>query len=1334
MFPPDQTPSSAPPADLLRAVRRFPMANRPVSWLLIAILAPVGVWVAGRVMERLWLGSESSTSPLRTAPAARQKLEQQYRALFDELSRAAETAARRPDLVRTAHQPESHKALFELAVSAADRLRASEDRAALTIYDRAGEPLGWAGHPTDRPDVQSLPPGFHVIGGPSGVRLVHVVAMIDGSTRIGTVVAERALASGREIRNRYLENFDFTVTAVGLPVEVTYFTGETANQRQAAAGPQSFVIRDPSGHSVARVTVPDRVLEPDREYLRGIVRTVATAAGLVGLVGLALALRRVFGSGDVYRAYRLVAVVAMIWLLRLVTLRTNFPFNGPWSSSLVNPEVFTSELGAGLLRSPADFGLTGAAVLATAIAATVAFEWLRRIYRHHRLTVGQTGRGLVLYSLVQLLAALLVIAVMIGYDQFIASTVAASAVDLLHFSFHPWSIARLVLQIGFVAFHAAVALILVLVFRLGLFIARRPVPRHPWLLAQLGLWITAIVLAQALLLRRIHVPFWPSIIVYSVLALSSYYAERLSARIRRGTASVRLVTVFGAALLPSLMFYFSTTHYSEDNKRRLVESQPAQQVLRLREHHMSVLQQSLKQIDLLDLSDPAFAAKNVDNLEGLAFRLWTQTDLAVFRLTSAIEIRDAAGALLSRFALNLPSYRQRQASPMADLTWRVAEDAVAFASTTQRVMDASRGIYQSDRLVGTIAVRVAHDYDTLPFISSHNPYFELFRSTAPEPVEAMVMRDIELSVSDRQPRAIYTSTRPALPVDPDLLRRIQHAAGPFWITANRGEARDDVFVFWDTAQIYMLGYPLKSAWESFVDIAELTVLVGASYIVGLLVLTLYALASGRHEIWPMRLPGEVRASFYGKLLLGFVAASTVPMVILSLSVHAQFKSHIRAEEETAAQTDVTVAKRVVEAYEGSGRTALVDDDDVMVLIRALVEQDVNVFTGGRLVATSQRDLFAAGLLPPLAPGPLYQSIALDRADQYVGDERIGSFSYMVAAAPVRFAGRDGILTVPLALRQREIDSKIDELDRGVLLVTLVFVLGAATLGYWTAERLAAPIGRLTRATRRLAKGDFQTLPVITPGDEIQRLVGAFNRMAVDLEAQRLRLEQTARVEASAEMARRVAHDIKNPLTPVQLSAEHLLRVAADQGHAPRSVVEVCAENILRQVRMLRQIATEFSTFGTAPVPQPESCDVLALLEEVALSYRSGLDNRVELVATAPPDLPRAFADRVLVARALTNLVENALHAIPDRGRILLRGEPAGDGRVAIEVIDTGSGIEPEVLKRIFEPYFSTRTGGTGLGMAIVKRNIEANGGAIEVTSTLGTGTCVRIVLPAASDR
>ena len=1312
-----------------RVAPRFSGATRAVVWLLVAVVVPAAIWMAGRIWERAQFGPASSAPTSQAAAAVRQRLEQRYRTLFDDLSAAAEAAAGRPDLVRSAGEPASAKALFNLASSAISRLRDPNDRVALTIYNNEGEPVGWAGRPSDRTAVQSLYPGFLMVGGPFGTRLVRVAAVVDDRTRVGTVAAEHVLASARGIGNRDVQDFDFTVAAAGVPVEVTYVAGDEGGEPATAPEFSSFVIRDPSGRPIARVTTSPRAFELGRQYLREIVGTVATAVGLVGLVGMALVLAFESMAVGPGRAWRVVGVIGLTWLIRIVLLWTNFPLSYRWPS--FSPGLYASVWGGGILRSPADFVLSACAVLVTVVAAALVFEWVRRTYRDRRLTFDQTPGGLVWYGLIQFATAFLALVIVIGYQQFIADTIANSTIDLLYFSFHPWSTPRLALQVGFIAFHASAALLLLLVFRLGLLLGRRPIPRRSWLPVQLGLWTAAVLVAQVLILRRVHVPFWPSIVVFSVTALASYYADHLTARIRRRTVSVRLGTVFGLVLLPSLLFSFSTSHYSEDHKRHLVETQPAQQVLRYRDNQRSALQESLRQIDAIGLTAQVFAPEDAGGRKDLAFRLWIRTELATLRLTSAVEIYDETGDLVSRFALNLPSYRQ-QAVPAAELPWRLTDDAVPSSPMTQRVMEAARAVYVDSRRVGTIVVRVARDYDTLPFISSHNPYFELFRSTTPERLEDTVTRDIELSVYDRQRRLVYASTRPAWLLNDDLVQRIQRDAAPFWITMSRAAVRDDVFVFWDPEQIYVLGYPHKSWWTSFVDVAELVVLVGAAYVVCLLVLALATLMTRRQAIWPMRLPGEVRRSFYGKLLLAFVVASATPMVVLSLSVHAQFVGHVRGEEETEARKNVTVARQVVEDYEASGRP-LVDDDDVMVWIRSLVEQDVNVFTSGRLVATSQRDLFAAGLLSPLVPVPVYQTIALDQAAQYVGNERIGSFGYMLAAAPVRVAGHDGILTVPLALRQREMDTKIDELDRGLLLVTLLFVLGAATLGYWMAERLAMPIGRLTRATRHLAKGDFQALPVSTPSDEVQRLASAFNRMAADLEAQRGQLERTTRLEASAEMARRVAHDIKNPLTPVQLSAEHLLRVATDQGQAPRSVVETCAENILRQVRTLRQIANEFSSFGSAPVPSPEPWDVAALLEEIAASYRSGLDGRVELVATAPPDLPQVFADRVLVARALTNLVENALHAIPGVGRILLRGLPAGDRRVAIDVIDTGSGIEPAVLPRIFEPYFSTRSGGTGLGMAIVKRNIEANGGAIDVTSTPGQGTSVRILLPMAAD-
>jgi signal transduction histidine kinase len=176
------------------------------------------------------------------------------------------------------------------------------------------------------------------------------------------------------------------------------------------------------------------------------------------------------------------------------------------------------------------------------------------------------------------------------------------------------------------------------------------------------------------------------------------------------------------------------------------------------------------------------------------------------------------------------------------------------------------------------------------------------------------------------------------------------------------------------------------------------------------------------------------------------------------------------------------------------------------------------------------------------------------------------------------------------------------------------------------------------------------------------------------------------------------------------------------------VLESCVSSILTQVRLLRQISAEFSSFASAPTARPAPVDVPELVAEVVDPYRTGLAGRIDIHNRVAAPLPRAFVDRTLVARALANLVENALHAMPGTGSLTLTAS-ADEDAVTIRVQDTGVGMDEEALERVFEPYFSTKTTGTGLGLPIARRNIEVNGGTIEVESARGRGTTVVMRLP-----
>jgi signal transduction histidine kinase len=569
-----------------------------------------------------------------------------------------------------------------------------------------------------------------------------------------------------------------------------------------------------------------------------------------------------------------------------------------------------------------------------------------------------------------------------------------------------------------------------------------------------------------------------------------------------------------------------------------------------------------------------------------------------------------------------------------------------------------------------------------------------------------------------------------------VFRRLSASRAPFWATLSRDGEGFRVYFLSDRGAIYALGYPELTSFGHLVNLAELIVLTGVLFVALVAGATIFNALTSRTPASGRALLREVRSSFYRKLFIFFVGAAVVPVVVLAIATRAYFAAQLIAGLDEAAARTATIAQRLVEDYatlQQRGAAAFTAiDDQIMVLVRRAIDQDANLFDGKFLQATSERDLFASGLLPTRTPADVYRTIVLDRLPAFVGQEDVGGVSYRLAAAPVRAGGRELIVTVPQSLRQQDTEEQIDELDRRVVFAGVLFSLFGAALGYWMAERIADPVNRLTRATRRIARGDLDARIATTSSDELRRLVEDFNQMADDLKRQRADLERTQRLEAWAEMARQVAHDIKNPLTPIQLSAEHARRVNQDRGRPLSPVLDDCVNAILTQVKLLRQISAEFSSFASSPTPRPEPTRVSDIVEEVVRPYRTGLTNRITIEVHAPADLPVIRIDRTLFGRALTNVIENALHAMPGPGKISIDSRLStldGHRRVLVTVTDTGVGMDQEALSRIFEPYFSTKATGTGLGLTIAKRNIELNGGTIDVKSERGVGTAVTISVP-----
>jgi two-component system nitrogen regulation sensor histidine kinase NtrY len=219
-----------------------------------------------------------------------------------------------------------------------------------------------------------------------------------------------------------------------------------------------------------------------------------------------------------------------------------------------------------------------------------------------------------------------------------------------------------------------------------------------------------------------------------------------------------------------------------------------------------------------------------------------------------------------------------------------------------------------------------------------------------------------------------------------------------------------------------------------------------------------------------------------------------------------------------------------------------------------------------------------------------------------------------------------------------------------------------------------------------------------------------------------------RLQAWAEMARIIAHEIKNPLTPIRLSAEHMREVYKnDPDHFGR-VFDRCTSNILTQVEELRSIASEFSAYSAIPRIDPQPGDLTAAMAELVEGYRAAPPEGVSVELESDGPIGTRF-DAKLLGRAVRNLLENALRATrPAGGRVVVRTEQV-DGHARIAVVDSGPGVRPDLLPRIFDPYFSTHDTGTGLGLAIARRIAEEHGGDIAARNRPEGGLEVVVTLP-----
>ncbi len=319
----------------------------------------------------------------------------------------------------------------------------------------------------------------------------------------------------------------------------------------------------------------------------------------------------------------------------------------------------------------------------------------------------------------------------------------------------------------------------------------------------------------------------------------------------------------------------------------------------------------------------------------------------------------------------------------------------------------------------------------------------------------------------------------------------------------------------------------------------------------------------------------------------------------------------------------------------------------------------------------------------------------------------------------------GDLKVTATQSRMPLNLALRRLDATVLLLGVATLAGALLVAALLARGLALPIVRLASEAERAVHAEPRPVQA-RGGRELKQLADSFNRAILELAAMRKRLAATERISARREIARQVAHEIKNPLAPIRAAVETLRRLHARNDSRFDDYFDEATRTVLDEVNRITTIVQEFTRFARLPAPEPTSCDLAALAKRVVGLHLSTCPG---LVLEAPDRLD-VVADPDQLVQVLTNLVQNAIDAVSDRNepRVAVQLTKTGD-KVEVSVTDNGHGIPPEMEERLFEPYATTKTHGTGLGLAIVERIVVEHGGEIRHERSSSGGARFVILLP-----
>jgi len=385
--------------------------------------------------------------------------------------------------------------------------------------------------------------------------------------------------------------------------------------------------------------------------------------------------------------------------------------------------------------------------------------------------------------------------------------------------------------------------------------------------------------------------------------------------------------------------------------------------------------------------------------------------------------------------------------------------------------------------------------------------------------------------------------------------------------------------------------------------------------------------------------------------------------------------------------------------------------------------DINLYAvDGSLLASSRPEIFSRGLIGGQMHPNAFRNIHKLKKSNFIQEENIGSLKYLSAYVPFR-NNKNKILAymnLPYFAKQNELDNELSSFYTALVNVYGLLFLITAIIAVFFANYISEPVRLIKNKISALQLGKSSELLEWQSNDEIGALVLEYNKKVLELERSAQKLIQSEKESAWREMAKQVAHEIKNPLTPMRLSIQQLERLAKNDADDLSERIERTSKTLIEQIDTLTKIANEFSNFAKMPKANEEKISLLPIIETVIDLYKEEADIVFKDLTEGNATI---VADKDQMSRVFNNLIKNSIQAIPDDVDGVIKVEISTiENDIIVSVTDNGSGIDEDKRSKIFVPNFTTKSTGMGLGLAMVKNIVENANGEIWFETKEGEGT------------